>query len=189
MPARSRRRRCAPPSAATAGLGGFFVLTGLMLVLAIGHRLSLGGSALFLGLVLAAKPYADRYVDRALRRRRGARAEIAVGETLDELLCEGWIVIHDVEQPREGTRAEATRIVEADALGAKTAPTEHSTPTARAPSLAPRDPSSAREASRSAGTPRQAHRTTNPQTCANTLDQSHALTLTESQALHHAPRI
>lgn len=73
-----------------------------MLVLALGHRLTTGAAALFLGAALAAKPYADRYTDEAVRWLRGARAEQAVGETLNELRRESWILLHDVEQPGEG---------------------------------------------------------------------------------------
>lgn len=94
--ARRRRRRvwlCA---------GAFFVAAGLMLVLALGHRVTTGAAALFLGVVLAAKPYADRFTDEALRWLGGARAEQAVGETLNALRHEGWVLLHDVEQRGEG---------------------------------------------------------------------------------------
>lgn len=84
------------------GLALFFLLAGLMLVLAIGHRLSLGGSALFLAAVIAAKPYADRYIDRSGRWLRGARAEEAVGTILNELRREGWVLMHDIKQRSEG---------------------------------------------------------------------------------------
>lgn len=84
------------------GLIGFLILSIVMLVLATSHRLSLAGSALFLALVLAVKPYAERYVDDALRWLRGARAEQAVGETLNELRREGWVLMHDVGQRGEG---------------------------------------------------------------------------------------
>ena len=84
------------------GIAGLFLLTGLMLVLTFGHRFALIGSALFLALVIAAKPYAERYVDEAVRWLRGARAEEAVGATLNELRREGWVVAHDIERPGEG---------------------------------------------------------------------------------------
>ena len=86
------------------GIAGFFVVAILMLVPALGHRLGFGafGSVLFLAFVIAAKPHADRYVDEAVRWIRGARAEEAVGATLNELRREGWVVMHDLERPGEG---------------------------------------------------------------------------------------
>jgi hypothetical protein len=51
---------------------------------------------------LAVKPTADAYVDRLLNWQRGAVAERAVGEVLNQLRYEGWIVMHDVEQEHEG---------------------------------------------------------------------------------------
>ncbi len=80
----------------------FFAIAVAVLALAVGHRLSIVGSALFLAIVIAMKPHADRYIDRHLRLRQGARAEEIVGETLNELRRESWIVMHDVEQPGEG---------------------------------------------------------------------------------------
>jgi hypothetical protein len=76
-------------------------IAGLMLTLAIGHRLSVAASMLFLLVVVAAKPYADRYADNHIHWLGGARAEESVGETLNELRREGWIVMHDVEQQYE----------------------------------------------------------------------------------------
>ena len=84
------------------GLGIFFLVDGVVLALAVGHRLSIVGSALFLGAVFAAKPYADRYVDKQLRWRSGAQAEGAVGETLNELRREGWVLMHDIARVGEG---------------------------------------------------------------------------------------
>jgi Holliday junction resolvase-like predicted endonuclease len=84
------------------GLGLFFLVDGVVLALAVGHRLSIVGSALFLSVVIAAKPYADRYVDKQLRWRKGAQAEEAVGETLNELRREGWVLMHDIERVGEG---------------------------------------------------------------------------------------
>lgn len=79
-----------------------FALAGLMLALAIGHRLSIAAFTLFLALVIATKPYTDRYADEYIRWLRGAQAEESVGETLNALRHEGWIILHDVEQDREG---------------------------------------------------------------------------------------
>lgn len=84
------------------GLAGGFLVTGLVLALAIGHRLSIAASALFLAGVLAVKPHVERAVDRTLNWVRGARAEEAVGETLNVLRGEGRVVMHDIEQAREG---------------------------------------------------------------------------------------
>jgi len=84
------------------GAAIFFAVTGVILALAIGHRLSIAASMLFLLVVVAVKPHADRHADNYLRWLRGARAEESVGETLDELRREGWILMHDVEQDREG---------------------------------------------------------------------------------------
>lgn len=50
----------------------------------------------------ATKPRLERRLDEAIRRLRGARAEQAVGETLNELRREGWTVLHDIEQRGEG---------------------------------------------------------------------------------------
>lgn len=85
-------------------IGGaiFLLVAGLFLVLAIGHRVGVTASALFLAAVFAAKPYADRYADKHVRLLRGARAERDVGETLNVLREEGWVVMHDVEQAGEG---------------------------------------------------------------------------------------
>jgi len=84
------------------GAAIFVAVIGVMLALAIGHRLSIAASTLLLLVVVAAKPYADRYADSYIHWLGGARAEESVGETLNELRREGWIVMHDVEQEREG---------------------------------------------------------------------------------------
>ncbi len=84
------------------GIALFFLLDGLVLALAVGHRLSIAASAFFLALVFAVKPYAEGFVDRTVNWVRGARAEQAVGETLNELRSEGRVVMHDIEQVGEG---------------------------------------------------------------------------------------
>jgi len=84
------------------GFGIFFVIAGLIFALAIGQRLSIAASAIFLGSVLGLKPYAERYIDATFRWRGGAHAEEAVGETLDHLRRQGWVLMHDVEQAGEG---------------------------------------------------------------------------------------
>lgn len=53
-------------------------------------------AVLLLGLV------GERQLDFALRFRRGAAAELSVGETLNVLRGEGFVVMHDVEQTGEG---------------------------------------------------------------------------------------
>ncbi len=80
----------------------FFLLAGLVLALAVGHRLGVGVSALFLALVLAAKPFAERYVDVTARWISGAGAERSVGTTLNELRKESWTVLHDIERQGDG---------------------------------------------------------------------------------------
>jgi hypothetical protein len=84
------------------GLAVFFLVDGLVLALAFGHRLSIAGSAFFLAFTFAVKPYAEGFVDRTLNWMRGARAERAVGETLNGLRSDGWVVMHDIEQGGEG---------------------------------------------------------------------------------------
>jgi len=96
--ARTRRRERRMWFAAVA----FVAVTGLMLALAIGHRLTVIGSALFLAAVLAVRPYASAYIDEHLRLEAGTHAEEAVARTLNELRHDGWHVSHDVEQPGEG---------------------------------------------------------------------------------------
>ena len=85
-----------------AALGAFFVATAAFLFAVAGHRVGLGGSALFLVLVLAAKLRLEQRADDAIRWLRGARAEEAVGDTLNELRREGWTLMHDVVQRGEG---------------------------------------------------------------------------------------
>ena len=81
-------------AAAALGIYGIFA--------ALGHRMGAVTSILFLGFVLAMKPHADRYVDRAVNFWTGADAEEAVGATLDKLRYEGWHLIHDVEWHSRG---------------------------------------------------------------------------------------
>jgi Nuclease-related domain len=82
-------------------IGALLLAAGLLLGLAVGHHASVAVSSLVLGVVIAAKPYVDRYTD-VTRWRRGARAEQAVGETLNELRREGWVLMHDIERAGEG---------------------------------------------------------------------------------------
>jgi Nuclease-related domain len=83
------------------GLAVGFLVAGAFLALAIGRHVSIAGSAAFLAAVLLVRPYVEGYVDRHVRLRSGTRAEVAVGETLEQLRREGWIVMHDIERPRE----------------------------------------------------------------------------------------
>jgi hypothetical protein len=53
-------------------------------------------------LALLAGLLGRRRSSTALPWSLGAESERAVGEVLDELRAEGFIVVHDVEQPREG---------------------------------------------------------------------------------------
>jgi Nuclease-related domain len=82
------------------GFAVFVAVDGVVLALAVGHRLGIGAAAGFLALVLAAKPFARRYIDEHVRWLRGARAEEAVGRTLNELRREEWVVMHDIKPAR-----------------------------------------------------------------------------------------
>lgn len=44
----------------------------------------------------------DELADELLRWRRGERAETAIGELLEQLRPEGFVVMHDIEQAGEG---------------------------------------------------------------------------------------
>jgi hypothetical protein len=85
------------------GGAGVLLVGGLMIVLAIGHRLGVGVSLGILAVILVARPYANRYAAKHFRMLGGAIAEREVGETLNELLREpGWVVMHDIERQGEG---------------------------------------------------------------------------------------
>jgi hypothetical protein len=79
-----------------AGIAGFCGLSTVVIVLAVDQRLSVLTSLVFLLSVVAAKPYAERYLDGHIRWLRGARAEEAVGRALMSLVKDGWTVVHDV---------------------------------------------------------------------------------------------
>ncbi len=83
------------------GLISGFLITGAFLALALGRHISIAASAAFLAAVLAVRPSVERYVDRHIRLQSGARAEVVVGETLEQLRHDGWIVMHDIERPGE----------------------------------------------------------------------------------------
>jgi Nuclease-related domain len=83
------------------GLAVGFLVTGAFMALAIGRHVSIAASAGFLTAVLLVRPYVEGYVDRHVRLRSGTRAEVAVGETLEQLRRDGWIVMHDIERPSE----------------------------------------------------------------------------------------
>jgi len=78
------------------------IAVGVILATVAGYRVSGAVSIGLLALVIGARPYANRYADRHFRMFDGALAEEAVGETLNELRRERWIVMHDVEQRYEG---------------------------------------------------------------------------------------
>lgn len=79
-----------------------FAATGVYFALALDHRISLPVAFGFLAAVATLRPYGHRYLDRSARLLRGTQAEESVGETLDELRREGWVLMHDVEQEYEG---------------------------------------------------------------------------------------
>lgn len=83
------------------GLAVGFLVTGAFMALAIGRHVNIAASAGFLAAVLLVRPYVEGYVDRHVRLRSGTRAEVAVGETLEQLRRDGWIVMHDIERPSE----------------------------------------------------------------------------------------
>lgn len=83
------------------GLAVGFLMTGAFLAFALGRHVSIAASAAFLAAVLLVRPYAEGYVDRHVRLRSGTRAEVAVGETLEQFRRDGWIVMHDIERPGE----------------------------------------------------------------------------------------
>ncbi len=88
----------------------FWLGAGVVLLLALailvslveGYRLSAAASIALLAIVVFARPHASRYVDRHFRLLGGAIAERRVGETLEELRSERWVVMHDVERQYEG---------------------------------------------------------------------------------------
>ena len=55
-----------------------------------------------MAVALALRPVADRAIDGHFRWRGGAEAETAVGDVLNGLRYDGWIVMHDVVQEYEG---------------------------------------------------------------------------------------
>ncbi len=83
------------------GLAVGFLITGAFLALAVGRHVSIAASAAFLAAVLLVRSYVEGYVDRHVRLRSGTWAEVAVGETLEQLRRDGWIVMHDIERPGE----------------------------------------------------------------------------------------
>lgn len=80
------------------GLVGAIVLGDLGLLFAHRTTIAIGAVAAILALALLYK----RQVDEAVFWLRGARAERSVGEELNELRREGFILMHDVEQAGEG---------------------------------------------------------------------------------------
>lgn len=65
------------------------------------HHASLAGvagSVGFLAVMWLVRRPGDRFVDKHIKLRSGTRAEVAVGETLERLRGEGWIVMHDLER-------------------------------------------------------------------------------------------
>ena len=75
---------------------------GLILKLSHHPRLAVAVSAVFLVLALVVWRRLDRKTREAVNWLRGARAEEAIGELLNQLRSECFIVMHDVEQAYEG---------------------------------------------------------------------------------------
>jgi nuclease-like protein len=87
----------------SVGFAVFVVVAGIMLALALGHRLSIFASTVFLVVVLVLRPYVADYLDEHVRLSGGTDAEESVGQTLNALRHEaGWTVMHDIEQAGEG---------------------------------------------------------------------------------------
>jgi hypothetical protein len=70
--------------------------------LLVSNRATVVSSAVVIVLVRGLKRYADRQADAALPWIGGARAETSVGEELNKLCPEGFVVMHDVAQRYEG---------------------------------------------------------------------------------------
>jgi len=88
--------------------GAYFIigLLGLVSLVSLLHALSpartiAGGVAVLLAVALL-KVVGESKVDLAVRFRRGWAVEKSVGEELNRLRKEGFIVMHDVLQPGEG---------------------------------------------------------------------------------------
>lgn len=86
-----------------------WLLAALLVVLAVAplgllvsKRGGLVTSLVGLALVVAVRRFADCQADDALRWLGGAAAERRVGGELDSLRCEGFVVMHDIEQSYEG---------------------------------------------------------------------------------------
>jgi hypothetical protein len=77
-----------------------FALAAVGLVLS--NRATVASSMAIIVGAIVLKSFADRRVDDAIHWLRGARAEVAVGEELDRLTAEGFIVKHDIEQAFDG---------------------------------------------------------------------------------------
>jgi hypothetical protein len=82
-----------------AGLTAGFLVTCAFLVLALGRHVTIAGSLGFLAAIALVRPYVERFVETHIRMRAGARAEVAVGETLEQFRREGWIVMQDIQRP------------------------------------------------------------------------------------------
>jgi hypothetical protein len=65
-------------------------------------RATVASSVAIVVLAFVVKRFADSRVDDAIRWLGGARAETSVGEELDHLCDEGFVVNHDIEQLYEG---------------------------------------------------------------------------------------
>ena len=75
---------------------------GLILKFSHHPRLAIAASALSLVFALIVWRRLDRKTREAVNWLRGARAEEAIGDLLNELRGEGFIVMHDIPQEFEG---------------------------------------------------------------------------------------
>jgi hypothetical protein len=80
-------------------MAGFcIVAAALIFVLAIGHALTVFGSVVLLATAVLVRPLLNSAIDNHFRLLGGTHAEEAVGETLNQLVREGWTVMHDIER-------------------------------------------------------------------------------------------
>lgn len=82
---------------------GFLIALALIAVgLLASSRATAASSALVIALAFALWRYGSREMGSAINWLGGARAEEAVGEELNQLRHEGFVVMHDIEQRGEG---------------------------------------------------------------------------------------
>jgi hypothetical protein len=76
---------------------GCFAIAAVLILLGITGRATIGVTAGLIVVVLALGRVGDHVADDAVHWIRGARAERSVGEELEALRRDGFVVLHDVE--------------------------------------------------------------------------------------------